>query len=428
MSKTNLFFENTQAQDVVTAGIYKDINPSLLALIKTGYLNPKPLLICSGGTSSRCAAEGHWTLTFQEKFKDIKYDIRAQEIIIEAGVKMKDLIKELFLFNRSFPIGISGITGMGYILTGGISPLSRKYGLAIDQILEIHGIWGSGEEFCLKKPDINTSKEDKLKWKALCGAAPFIAIITSLKLSTRELKPIATWETTLSSSQLAKTIEIAEEWPDSLSLYWAWGDRIKAYGVLEISKDEDHQLLKRIKSTIPKTEDFSLDIVSDINQIKKLNLTKISHSNTVIDKQYCEVIGLLGPEIKGKSNKLIKIIEKIMKSKPNSESYISAQQLGLKTKEIDKNFTSFIHRDAIWKPWITGSWNAKNENLKKESLRWMEEAWNSLEDFFPGVHLAQMHPHLSWHKKEINFAFGNWLPELQQLKSKYDPKGILPPL
>ena len=49
---------------------------------------------------------------------------------------------------------------MGYILTGGISPLSRSKGLAIDQIIEIKGFWGNGKEFHLLRP--NTQKESIL--------------------------------------------------------------------------------------------------------------------------------------------------------------------------------------------------------------------------------------------------------------------------
>ena len=58
--------------------------------------------------------------------------------------ELSDFLKE---HKRSFPIGLSGKTGMGYILTGGISPLSRSRGLAIDQIMEIKGFWGNGKKF-----------------------------------------------------------------------------------------------------------------------------------------------------------------------------------------------------------------------------------------------------------------------------------------
>ena len=65
---------------------------------------------------------------------------------------MGDLSDFLKNHKRSFPIGLSGMTGMGYILTGGISPLSRSKGLAIDQIEKINGFWGNGKEFHLSRP------------------------------------------------------------------------------------------------------------------------------------------------------------------------------------------------------------------------------------------------------------------------------------
>ena len=121
-------------------------------------------------------------------------------------------------------------------------------------------------------------------------------------------------------------------------------------------------------------------------------------------------------------------IDKLMQNKPNESSYISSQQLGGATVAGENHLSSFIHRDSMWKPWITGSWEAGNEEQRRKSLDWIEQGWLELEQFFPGVHLAQIHPHLNWHKKEVNAAFKSWLPELQQLKSKYDPEGILLPL
>ena len=58
----------------------------------------------------------------------------------------------------------------------------------------------------------------------------------------------------------------------------------------------------------------------------------------------------------------------------------------------------------------------------------MKECWNNLEFICPGVHLAQIHPHLEWHKKELSSAFKDWLPKLQEIKSIHDPRNIMPPL
>ena len=134
---------------------------------------------------------------------------------------------------RSFPIGLSGNTGMGYILTGGISPLSRSKGLAIDQIIEIKGFWGNGKEFHLLRP--NTKNELTNEWKALCGAAIFLGIITQVKLKTQPLRPLLSWTANLSFSQLSECINQAESWPNSLSLQWIYGDDIFAHAIGAVS-------------------------------------------------------------------------------------------------------------------------------------------------------------------------------------------------
>ena len=117
-----------------------------------------------------------------------------------------------------------------------------------------------------------------------------------------------------------------------------------------------------------------------------------------------------------------------MSKRPNKNCYLAAQQLGGVSSQISRESTSFIHRQAIWKPWITASWRAGDQKAKIESLKWLNEIWSTLSPHCPGVHLAQMHQHLPWHKRETKEAFGEWLTTLQELKSRYDPQGILPRL
>ena len=107
---------------------------------------------------------------------------------------------------------------------------------------------------------------------------------------------------------------------------------------------------------------------------------------------------------------------------------ISAQQLGGFNEQNHEGSYSFINTNSMWKPWITASWQKGDEIGRIKSLEWLENVWQTLEPDCPGVHLAQMHQHLHWHQKEIKSAFGEWLPELQDLKSRYDPNGLLPAL
>ena len=95
---------------------------------------------------------------------------------------------------------------------------------------------------------------------------------------------------------------------------------------------------------------------------------------------------------------------------------------------IKRESSSFVHRDSMWKPWITAAWNPGDLPGRQQSLQWMDQVNDDLRQACPGVHLAQLHDHLPGHQQELMEAFGDWLPELRQLKSALDPEGRLPPL
>tara|TARA_Y100001968_G_scaffold273986_1_gene266881 strand:- start:461 stop:1468 length:1008 start_codon:yes stop_codon:yes gene_type:complete len=322
---------------------------------------------------------------------------------------------------RSFPIGLSGKTGMGYILTGGISPFSRSRGLAIDQIMEISGFWGTGEKFHLLRP--KTPKESTYEWKAICGAALFLGIITKVKLRTQPLRPLLSWTANLSINQLSECIKQAESWPNSLSFQWIWGENIFAHAIGEVRNTDHERMLINFLERLPFTSNRIISKVNNMNSLTNLNIG----NNKSNDSIHSEVLGLLGPAWQDNNIKVLKIIQKLIDKKPNKNCYVASQQLGGLThlQEID---TSFVHRDAIWKPWVNGAWKANDQLSREKSLDWMKEFWNNLEFICPGVHLAQIHPHLPWHQKELSSAFKDWLPKLKETKAIYDPLNIMPPL
>ena len=58
----------------------------------------------------------------------------------------------------------------------------------------------------------------------------------------------------------------------------------------------------------------------------------------------------------------------------------------------------------------------------------MDQVSEDFRKVCPGVHLAQLHDHLPGHQKELEDAYGDWLPALRQLKTELDPEGRFPPL
>lgn len=121
-------------------------------------------------------------------------------------------------------------------------------------------------------------------------------------------------------------------------------------------------------------------------------------------------------------------VQQLMQQRPHPGCSLACQQLGAATCKIPIEATSFVHRDAVWKPWITAAWVAGDTTGRSRSLAWLEQLWAALEPVCPGVHLAQLHDHLSFHQKELTQAFGSWLPGLRALKAQVDPDGTLPTL
>ena len=334
---------------------------------------------------------------------------------------MGELSNFLKKHKRSFPIGLSGITGMGYILTGGISPVSRSTGLAIDQIKEIKGYWGNGKAFHLFRP--NTKKESTFEWKALCGAAIFLGIITKVKLKTQPLSPLLSWTANLSFSQLSECINHAEIWPNSLSFQWIYGDDIFAHAIGEVKNSYDEKILVNLLEKLPFSRNRIINKFNEMNFLPNLSLGDKTNNHSY----HSEVLGLLGPAWQENNQQVLKILKNLISKRPNKHCYVASQQLGGLT-HFNNFDTSFIHRDSIWKPWINGAWEPNNESKRKMTLEWMKECWHNLEFICPGVHLAQIHPHLEWHQKELSSAFNDWLPKLQEIKAIHDPGNIMPPL
>ena len=420
-----LDFPNAIANKAISKGYFEKVDDNLKNLLKKDSISPKPLLVCSGGTTTRCAADGHWTIDLRKNYNHLKFDRTDSTIEIGAGLTMGRLAAELAKEKRSFPIGLSGITGLGYILTGGISPLSRSQELAIDNVLGFKGIWGNGNYFEIKKPAKFATKKEKIEWKSLCGASPFLAIITSIKAKTFDLEKLIVWQGSVSPIQLSKAINHAEKWVTSASLQWIWDEEIKLYVVIKADDMEASRDLSYLIKSLSLDSNQEIINISGIHQLPEFSSSK---KNPLQKQYYYETISLLSPVWGESTNNIIDKIKYLMKEKPSPGCCIAAQQLGGKTSLIDSNETSFIYRESIWKPWITATWDFNNESSKKASLNWLNQSWSALQPSCQGVHLAQMHPHLPWHKKEIEYAYGNWLAGLKRVKSYCDPNGILPSL
>ena len=403
MDQASLDLFNAQAQDAGPIGVLRPSPFDLSDLLK-GWSGPRPLRVCSGGTSSLAAAQNQWTLDLRPQLNRIVWQSTDHAVWVGGGCRMRDVLQALLPHGQSIPTGLSGMPGLGYVLTGGMGPRSRALGLAIDHILDIRGVWGNGEEFWLQRHRDGDSAE----WRGLCGAAPFLAVVSEVRLLTHPRIPLWVEQCRLPSDALPDWMQEAEASDPSICLQWHWGDADRLDILRVYGQDPGFSKIQRIDG---------------LDQLPALVVPSPG-----ADRVHSEVVGLLGPAGAASWKERMPLLRDCMDRRPHSSCSLSCQQLGGATSLVPSDHTSFHHRDAVWKPWITAGWVAGDLAMRQRSLQWLEELWSVLQPLCPGVHLAQLHDHLPFHHRELEQAFGGWLPGLKALKQKVDPAGNLPPL
>ena len=100
-AKPDLF--NSQAADAGMLGILQP-RPGQLPDLIQHWRGPRPLRVCSGGTTSRAAVDQGWTLDLRQHFSRVHWDEADRTVLIEGGCRMGDV---LAAFDHADPEDIS---------------------------------------------------------------------------------------------------------------------------------------------------------------------------------------------------------------------------------------------------------------------------------------------------------------------------------
>lgn len=119
------------------------------------------------------------------EMKSIKINPDKRTAVVEPGNTLRDLDKATHEHGLALPVGINGTTGVaGLTLGGGLGYLSRKGGLAIDNLLEAEVVLASGELVTA-----NATSHPDLFW-ALRGGGGNFGVVTSFTFNLLPIKNV----------------------------------------------------------------------------------------------------------------------------------------------------------------------------------------------------------------------------------------------
>ncbi|RGP80673.1 FAD-binding domain-containing [Fusarium longipes] len=162
----NLCYRYTNPAVVVQARSVQDVQSTIAFANKNGV----KLTAKSGGHSfmGYCLNEGGIVLDMSQ-MHGCSIDKDNMMIHMQGGLLWQDVYYKHLQDKRDIVIGgqCASIGVSGFTLGGGISPFSRSYGLACDNLLEMTVVTASGDVITVSKDDQDEKKRD-LFW-ALCG-------------------------------------------------------------------------------------------------------------------------------------------------------------------------------------------------------------------------------------------------------------------
>ena len=161
----------TDAADVVAAVNYGRENKLLLAIRGGGHSGPG-LGSCDGGL-----------VIDLSHMRSVRVDPSNRTVRVDPGCTAADLDHATHAFGLAVPLGIVGSTGVaGLTLGGGTGYLTRKYGLTIDNLLEVDVVLADGSFVTANK-----DQHADLFWAVRGGGGNF-GVVTSFLFQAHPAK------------------------------------------------------------------------------------------------------------------------------------------------------------------------------------------------------------------------------------------------
>ncbi|MCI0443168.1 FAD-binding oxidoreductase [bacterium] len=346
------------------------------------------------------------------KMKGIRVDPFVKTVRAEPGITWGEFDRETQSFALATTGGAVPSTGIaGLTLGGGLGYLTRRYGLACDNLISADVVTADGVLH------VANSKENKDLFWGLRGGGGNFGVVTSFEYRVHSLGPnilggliLHPIEKALEGARFYR--EFTKNSPEELTTHFALltspdGHPLFAFAVC-YSGD-----LERGENVIGPLRKFGTPLADMVQPMPYVGLQAMGGDLYPYERFNYWKSGFMSEFSDAAIETIISHFEKV----PSPFNVIFVEQVGGAMKRADKSETAFGDRDADYSFLITSGWTDASQN--DQNIQWTREAFNATRPFLrDSVYVNYLD---AGDEDRIKNAYGDRYEKLVALKNKYDP-------
>ncbi len=395
--------------DVVAAVNFGRENNMLIS-IRGGGHNAGGLGICDDGLVIDLS---------QIRFTHV--DPKAKTIRVGGGCQWGDVDHAGYAFGLGVPAGIISTTGVGGLaLGGGVGYLSRKYGLTIDNILEVDMVLADGS--CVTA----SAKENEDLYWAIRGGGGNFGIITSFLFKGN---PVHTNYAGPTLWHIDKTEEILKWYRDFILK--ADDDLYGFFALLTVPGPPFPEELhgKKMCGVVWNylgPHEKGEEVFKPIHDLKPdfAHVGPMPHPalNSMFDAFYPTGLQWYwrADFIKEIPDEAVAEHVKFGEALPTAHSTMHMYPINGAAQRVGKNDTPWAYRDANWAQVMVG---VDPDPANKEKItKWTKDYYDAIHPYSAGG--AYINFMMDEGEDRVKASYGDNYDRLAKIKSKYDPKNL----
>jgi hypothetical protein len=344
------------------------------------------------------------------QLRNARVDRAAKTARIAGGSLLGELDHEAMSHGLVTTAGSVSHTGVGGLtLGGGFGRLGRRFGLSIDNVLEMDIVTPDG-----KLRSVGPQNDPDLYW-ALRGGGGNFGVVTSFLFQLHEMqRDVVTGYIAYPLSEAKQILrfyaEYSEKMPDEMGMGAGVGSRLgqePRVGIYFVWSGDP----ARAESYV---EPLRKAGTVEFESVQSMDYVAVQRSGDIDDTRAFTGYMKSG-FIDTISEDLIDNLIDNFAAHPDRATRFGFGQSGGAIGRVGRTDTAFSHREANFNLLSFVSWKTGDEG--EEHVKYINSHWSNVEPFTTGFYVND---HFDQPQEQVNRTYRENFPRLLQIKQKYD--------